>query len=79
MTFAEHEIIPESCKERFLPVSGAGCALLRSVGMSLSGLSDLRTGFVAERPAHRPLTKFEQRGLALGHPVRDILFRRRRS
>ena len=33
----------------------------------------------AERPAHRPLTKFEQRGLALGHPVRDLLFRRRRG
>lgn len=33
----------------------------------------------AERPAHRPLTKFERRGLALGHPVRDLLFRRRRS
>ncbi len=31
----------------------------------------------AERPAHRPLTKFEARGLRLGHPVRDLLFRRR--
>ena len=31
----------------------------------------------ATRPAHRPLTKFEQRGLSLGHPVRDLLFRRR--
>ena len=33
----------------------------------------------APRPEHRPLTKFEQRGLALGHPVRDLLFRRRRD
>lgn len=46
---------------------------------ALSGeplLQNAAAGF-AERPVHRPLTKFEQRGLALGHPVRDILFRRR--
>jgi len=30
----------------------------------------------APRPEHRPLTKFEQRGLKLGHPVWDIVFRR---
>jgi len=41
-------------------------------------LQNSAAGF-AERPAHRPLTKFEQRGLALGHPVRDLLFRRRRG
>jgi len=34
------------------------------------------TGY-APRPAHRPLTKFEVRGLKLGHEVRDLLFRRR--
>ena len=32
-------------------------------------------GFV-ERPASRPITKFEQRGLNLGHGVRDLLYRR---
>jgi tRNA (guanine-N7-)-methyltransferase len=31
----------------------------------------------AERPAYRPLTKFEQRGLRLGHGVWDMLFRRK--
>jgi tRNA (guanine-N7-)-methyltransferase len=31
----------------------------------------------APRPAHRPLTKFEQRGLRLGHGVWDLLFRRK--
>ena len=31
----------------------------------------------AERPAYRPLTKFERRGLGLGHGVWDIVFRRR--
>lgn len=30
----------------------------------------------APRPAYRPLTKFEQRGLRLGHGVWDLLFRR---
>ena len=32
----------------------------------------------AERPfTARPVTKFESRGLRLGHPVRDLVFRRR--
>ena len=31
----------------------------------------------APRPGHRPLTKFEARGLKLGHGVRDLVFRRR--
>lgn len=29
------------------------------------------------RPAHRPLTKFEQRGIKLGHGVWDLLFEKR--
>jgi tRNA (guanine-N7-)-methyltransferase len=31
----------------------------------------------APRPAYRPQTKFERRGLALGHGVWDLVFRRR--
>ena len=31
----------------------------------------------APRPAYRPLTKFENRGLKLGHGVWDLVFRRR--
>jgi tRNA (guanine-N7-)-methyltransferase len=31
----------------------------------------------APRPEHRPLTKFERRGLRLGHGVWDLVFRRR--
>ncbi|MBI2750159.1 MAG: tRNA (guanosine(46)-N7)-methyltransferase TrmB [Burkholderiales bacterium] len=31
----------------------------------------------APRPAMRPQTKFERRGVKLGHAVRDLLFRRR--
>lgn len=33
----------------------------------------------APRPAYRPLTKFEARGLRLGHGVHDLIFRRRLS
>ncbi|QHE85577.1 tRNA (guanosine(46)-N7)-methyltransferase TrmB [Hydrogenophaga sp. BPS33] len=33
------------------------------------------TGFV-EKPGYRPLTKFENRGLKLGHGVWDLVFRR---
>ena len=31
----------------------------------------------APRPAYRPLTKFENRGLGLGHGVRDLVFTKR--
>lgn len=31
----------------------------------------------ASRPSERPLTKFEQRGLTLGHAVRDLVFVKR--
>jgi tRNA (guanine-N7-)-methyltransferase len=39
-------------------------------------LANASDGF-AERPAHRPLTKFEQRGLNRGHGVWDLVFVRR--
>ena len=39
-------------------------------------LENTAAGF-APRPAYRPLTKFEQRGLRLGHGVWDVIFRRR--
>jgi tRNA (guanine-N7-)-methyltransferase len=38
-------------------------------------LSNTAAGF-APRPAWRPLTKFESRGLKLGHRVWDVVFRR---
>jgi len=34
------------------------------------------SGNYASRPGDRPLTRFEQRGLKLGHGVRDLLFER---
>lgn len=39
-------------------------------------LENTVTGF-AEKPDYRPLTKFEQRGINLGHGVWDIIFRRK--
>lgn len=39
-------------------------------------LENTASGF-APRPDHRPLTKFENRGLRLGHAVQDLVFRRR--
>lgn len=41
-------------------------------------LENSAPGF-ASRPAHRPLTKFERRGLGLGHGVWDVIFRHRLS
>ncbi|MBK7900211.1 MAG: tRNA (guanosine(46)-N7)-methyltransferase TrmB [Azonexus sp.] len=38
--------------------------------------TELRTGF-APRPDYRPLTKFENRGLRLGHGVWDVIFKKR--
>jgi tRNA (guanine-N7-)-methyltransferase len=31
----------------------------------------------AERPAYRPITKFENRGIRLGHGVWDLVYRKR--
>lgn len=39
------------------------------------GLRNTADGF-APRPAYRPLTKFENRGLRLGHGVWDVVFRK---
>jgi len=55
----------EDYAEEILAVLGAEPLLRNTVA-----------GF-AVRPAYRPLTKFETRGLRLGHDVRDLIFRRR--
>ncbi len=39
-------------------------------------LENTADGF-APRPDYRPLTKFEARGLRLGHGVWDVIFRRK--
>jgi tRNA (guanine-N7-)-methyltransferase len=42
-------------------------------------LNEGDAGGYAERPAYRPQTRFEQRGLKLGHGVRDLVFTRKRG
>jgi tRNA (guanine-N7-)-methyltransferase len=45
-----------------------------SAGAAMSNSSN--TDDYCERPAYRPLTKFEQRGLRLGHGVWDLIFKK---
>lgn len=56
-----------------LLVNSAPAAPAASVAGEAAGPAH---GFVA-RPAGRPLTRFEQRGLTLGHRVWDLVFQRR--
>lgn len=35
------------------------------------------TGGVVDRPAHRPITKFEQRALDVGRPITDLIYHKR--
>ncbi len=43
---------------------------------SLNDLEDNHPGY-AERPSYRPVTKFENRGIRLGHGVWDLVYRKR--
>jgi tRNA (guanine-N7-)-methyltransferase len=43
---------------------------------SLSDLEDNHPGY-ADRPSYRPVTKFENRGIRLGHGVWDLVYRKR--
>jgi len=43
----------------------------------LANTADASLGGYAPKPAYRPLTKFENRGLKLGHGVWDLVFQRR--
>lgn len=52
--------------EQMLAVCSAESSLINQAG----------SGF-AQRPQWRPMTKFESRGLKLGHPVVDVLFQKR--
>lgn len=45
-----------------------------SAGVGISNASDV--GDYCERPEYRPLTRFEQRGMRLGHGVWDLIFRK---
>ena len=45
-----------------------------SAGVGISNASP--TGNYCERPEYRPLTRFEQRGICLGHGVWDLIFKK---
>ena len=55
--------------EQMLAVLGAEPMLANTADASLGGY--------APKPVYRPLTKFENRGLKLGHGVWDLVFQRR--
>jgi tRNA (guanine-N7-)-methyltransferase len=42
----------------------------------LKNTADASNGGYAQKPDYRPLTKFENRGLKLGHGVWDVVFKR---
>jgi tRNA (guanine-N7-)-methyltransferase len=60
------------CATDWLPYAEQMLEVLRAE----TALENTTDGY-APRPAWRPLTKFEARGLKLGHGVWDLLFRRR--
>jgi tRNA (guanine-N7-)-methyltransferase len=51
-------------------------AILEELSANASLHNTSITGDYCERPDYRPLTKFEQRGLRLGHGVWDLIFRK---
>jgi len=48
-----------------------------SAELLLENTADNSHGGFAPRPDYRPLTKFEQRGIRLGHGVWDVIFRKK--
>lgn len=51
-------------------------AMLAVLSASEGLYNTSQTGDYCERPDYRPLTKFEQRGLRLGHGVWDLIFKK---
>ena len=50
--------------------------MLEVIGASEEFVNTAPDGGFAPRPANRPVTRFERQGLAKGHRVRDLVFRR---
>ncbi|ALV06381.1 tRNA (guanosine(46)-N7)-methyltransferase TrmB [Roseateles depolymerans] len=51
--------------------------MLEVLGADPDLVNTAADGAYADKPAYRPLTKFENRGLKLGHGVWDLVFRRK--
>jgi tRNA (guanine-N7-)-methyltransferase len=73
----------ESCRiETFTRADVVDSARMARVNLKMNlqpTLKDLEgdhPGY-AERPSYRPITKFENRGIRLGHGVWDLVYRKR--
>ena len=62
------------CATDWAPYAEQILAVLHAESM-LRNRSTRADGY-ADRPAYRPVTKFERRGLRLGHGVWDLVFER---
>ena len=74
-----HELVLRLSPGGYLHVATDWEAYAEEILATLSGeplLANTADGY-APRPAYRPLTKFESRGMKLGHGVWDLVFRRR--
>lgn len=65
------------CATDWQPYAEQMLQVLSAEPRLINASPDASLGGYAPRPAYRPLTKFEQRGLRLGHGVWDLVFRRR--
>ena len=74
-----HELVLRLAPGGYLHVATdwEGYALEILAGLAAEPLLENTADGFAPRPDYRPLTKFEARGLRLGHRVYDVIFRRR--
>ncbi len=69
------ELQNQSIQHVYLQVIEASEQVIGGIPFTAAELRDLQSGYV-EKPDYRPLTKFENRGLKLGHGVWDLLYRK---
>ncbi|WP_101047801.1 tRNA (guanosine(46)-N7)-methyltransferase TrmB [Macromonas nakdongensis] len=65
------------CATDWQPYAEQMLAVLSAEPALVNTAADAGLGGYAPQPDYRPLTKFENRGLRLGHGVWDLVFRRR--
>lgn len=65
------------CATDWQPYAEQMLAVLGAEPLLANTAADAGLGGYAPKPDYRPLTKFENRGLRLGHGVWDVVFRRR--
>ncbi len=65
----------QSSQHIYLQTIEASEQVIGGIPFTAAELQDLQLGYV-EKPDYRPLTKFENRGLKLGHGVWDLLYRK---